>query len=502
MAEMFDFEELKASLPKLRGLFAEMDKPSNEDRREALTSGLFSLAAGVLGGAGGGRQAPDPWGGLSRGIMGATQSYNDTLKQKRRDPAQDMAVLSGMVSLQKGMQDAKLADERRKAYKEIALGQRAPMQTTDYAPGESPQPFAGAAPPAPQQAPQAQPGSPEGSDTYGYLMNFARQLENKGLIEDAIKRREEAEKYRPELREQSTLTHNGKRVRVNVFKDGRMQVVPFEPDAEKLSFHDTGGGVQGLDPFTGAPVGSAIPKSVTPDANLSDVRSREQFGMSEQRQRDAMKQADRHFNASQGQSERHFQANLNQPQVVETGDGFALVNKQSRTATPIEKPDGSMLEKVKDMPSEFQNALMKNTQLGTKITTAGRLLNGEKVGDLQGDPKAIGPAIGRFPEAANIVDKKGVATRAAVADIGSQVIFNRSGAAVSVGEFERTKPFIPLATDTPEAARTKLKQLHQAIDQENRALIENAKRQGFKTPKTDQKADPLNLRQSDPLGLR
>ena len=53
-------------------------------------------------------------------------------------------------------------------------------------------------------------------------------------------------------------------------------------------------------------------------------------------------------------------------------------------------------------------------------------------------------------------DPAGVAARAAVANIGSRVIHDRSGAAVTISEFPRLKPFIPSASDTPKAIEDKL----------------------------------------------
>ena len=67
----------------------------------------------------------------------------------------------------------------------------------------------------------------------------------------------------------------------------------------------------------------------------------------------------------------------------------------------------------------------------------------------------------------------GVDARAQVADIGSMVIHDRSGAAVSASEFPRLKPFIPAATDDPAVVKTKLKNLRAnvaAIQEETESL--------------------------------
>jgi hypothetical protein len=53
-------------------------------------------------------------------------------------------------------------------------------------------------------------------------------------------------------------------------------------------------------------------------------------------------------------------------------------------------------------------------------------------------------------------DPSGVEVRAAVSDIGSLKIHDRSGANVTVSEAPRLKPFIPMSTDTPSTAKKKL----------------------------------------------
>lgn len=64
------------------------------------------------------------------------------------------------------------------------------------------------------------------------------------------------------------------------------------------------------------------------------------------------------------------------------------------------------------------------------------------------------------------VDPQGIALRAAIADIGSMVIHDRSGAAVTVSEFPRLRPFIPMATDSPEKIRQNLRHMREIIADE------------------------------------
>ena len=56
----------------------------------------------------------------------------------------------------------------------------------------------------------------------------------------------------------------------------------------------------------------------------------------------------------------------------------------------------------------------------------------------------------------NRIDKEGTQLRALVADIGSMKIHDRSGAAVTVSEFPRLRPFIPSIADDAATIRSKL----------------------------------------------
>ena len=68
------------------------------------------------------------------------------------------------------------------------------------------------------------------------------------------------------------------------------------------------------------------------------------------------------------------------------------------------------------------------------------------------------------------IDPNGTDARAAVSNIGSQVIHDRSGAAVTISEYPRLKPFIPRVTDEPDIIKKKLNGLRRAIAEENSAI--------------------------------
>lgn len=65
--------------------------------------------------------------------------------------------------------------------------------------------------------------------------------------------------------------------------------------------------------------------------------------------------------------------------------------------------------------------------------------------------------------------RENVAARAPVGNIGSLVIHDRSGAAVTISEFPRLRPFIPQTKDMPEMVQEKLAEL----DRQIRAITED-----------------------------
>ena len=79
---------------------------------------------------------------------------------------------------------------------------------------------------------------------------------------------------------------------------------------------------------------------------------------------------------------------------------------------------------------------------------------------IDANPDAIGLK-GYIPDVIlQRADPKGVSTRATLSDLSSTIINARSGAAVSTQELERLKGFLPMETDTPQAAQAKLAQLN------------------------------------------
>lgn len=112
----------------------------------------------------------------------------------------------------------------------------------------------------------------------------------------------------------------------------------------------------------------------------------------------------------------------------------------------------------KPLPASTAKGHLENLTNLTRAETALSLVEGGSVGDATGDPNATGWK-GLLPNGIlNRMDPKGVDTRAAISDLGSLVIHDRSGAAVTAAEMPRLAPFIPSATDDPVTVKKKLRQ--------------------------------------------
>ena len=94
--------------------------------------------------------------------------------------------------------------------------------------------------------------------------------------------------------------------------------------------------------------------------------------------------------------------------------------------------------------------------------------------------------------AAQRLNPSGIEARAMVADIAGQKIHDRSGAAVTIGESERLKPYVPNATDTADTVKRKLKLFKTEYAQMQREL--QGGRPIAAVAGGDAGGDPLGLR--------
>jgi len=170
-----------------------------------------------------------------------------------------------------------------------------------------------------------------------------------------------------------------------------------------------------------------------------------------------------------------------------------LVPRDDKTLVAVEGPDGTPV-----LVNRSQAAGMKPWQKpgggmgGMGQAATGRIIaeNDKQsgvidsaLGELDKHPNSVGmrfglgyvPGMGGMADEYNQrKDPDGVKLRSFIANISSLKIKDRSGAAVTISEFPRLAPFIPLVTNTPAAIRTKLKNLKAEIDLHNKALRDDA----------------------------
>jgi hypothetical protein len=162
-------------------------------------------------------------------------------------------------------------------------------------------------------------------------------------------------------------------------------------------------------------------------------------------------------------------------EVVQTDSGVMLVDKRSGTAQPV-TADGQPIQRPgKEIPASVNKSIMENQQNIAKIRRA--------VAEIDKNPDALGLAnmIPFVETARQYTNPEGVDARAGVADIGSLVLHDRSGAAVTVSETPRLRPFIPSASDRPEVAKKKLARFLEIYEEEAGLLSQTYnKSQGYR----------------------
>lgn len=173
-----------------------------------------------------------------------------------------------------------------------------------------------------------------------------------------------------------------------------------------------------------------------------------------------------------------------QPQIVQT-DAGPMIMDRSGVARPITDEAGTPIKPKgleKALPTSAAGKLMENQQNLRRAEQALELIQGRNVGSAMGDQDATGWQNYLPDFVVQRMDPKGVDTRAAIGDLGSLVIHDRSGAAVTAAEFPRLRPFIPQTTDNPETVKKKLER----FVQEYRTTVEEARdfyrESGYKVP--------------------
>jgi hypothetical protein len=227
--------------------------PEDPAKNAAARQGLITAGAALMGGRGNIGEI------LGGGLMAGTQGYQGALHQRQQD------LLRQAQMQQIGLENKRLQNEIDEPAAIASINgnigqdsQGAPQQPSNSIAALSALPRVG----------QAAATAPAMSQ-YETHMARAQALSAKGYGKAAKIEMDLAERARPKLKEQRVLTRpDGTRVVVNVDEYGQTSAVDgFAPDAEKLSFQNTGGSTVALDPFTGKPV-STIKNSVSPDAQL------------------------------------------------------------------------------------------------------------------------------------------------------------------------------------------------------------------------------------------
>lgn len=193
------------------------------------------------------------------------------------------------------------------------------------------------------------------------------------------------------------------------------------------------------------------------------------------------------------------------PRVIAQGapkPGYHLMTPAENEAAGLDPnvryqrgPDGQITAlggqskaQLKPVPPQIVTRVLDNRKAVRNIDGA--------LAEIEKYPDGIGFVVGNMPNAiAQRYDKKGVAVRSAIANIGSLLIHDRSGAAVTVSETPRLLPFIPLTSDTPDTAKKKLKRLRSEIATLNEDYeAQYSEDQGFKPIAASGGSAPVRVR--------
>lgn len=135
--------------------------------------------------------------------------------------------------------------------------------------------------------------------------------------------------------------------------------------------------------------------------------------------------------------------------IAREGGGIAVVNSRDGVVKDATTTSGAPVPKpLKELPATVASGYIENSVAIDKI--------GQAIAEAQRNPNAFGVKNYGPDALTQRLDQEGVVARALVADIASLKIHDRSGAAVSAAEFPRLRPFVPLATDSPQVVVKKL----------------------------------------------
>ena len=219
---------------------AQLQGNPEDDKRAAQSQALMLMGAGLLGGG------PDRGRNISQAITGGLLGYNQGMKGALEQRQQKMAMEN---------EARKLADYDRQQSALQGLPSGAPQMPAGMTGGPTPE-NAQAMPPkvAPWQLAQQR----------------GDYLAQKGLLTQAKIYYDQAEKFKPEVKDRYTAKdpNTGEVVDVILYKDGTQETAKNK-NATKMEFRDLGGTQAGIDPFSGK-VQSSYGKTQSPDSVASN----------------------------------------------------------------------------------------------------------------------------------------------------------------------------------------------------------------------------------------
>lgn len=426
---------------RMKGMLA---LPEDPMQNAAARQGLLTAGAALLGGRGNLAEI------LGGGLLAGSQGYQGGLAQQQQQ--QYRQAQTQQVEMEnKRLQAA--ADEPMQLQRILSGGQSTPMGPPASLPRLGGAPASGAsfgAAPAPGPiAPQAP------ADQYATLMGYAERLTQAGRVAQAKPYYDMAEKLRPKLMKQEARMVDGQRVMANVFEDGRTERVDgFAPDAEKLSFQNTGGSTVALDPFTGKPV-NTIGNTVSPDARLSSDTSIRNSNV-------AAATARRSQDMTDARTREATDAGRNQ--VVQSDEGPVLVNTRTGTGKTILAPGGQRLAGVQKPLNDAQS---KAYLFGSRMQESNEVLK-ELAKDENGNTTTSHP-MARAPLLGNVVNAFQGENRQmldqAKRDFMSAVLRRESGAAIADSEYSNAdKQYFPQIGDSKAVVAQKARNRQLALD--------------------------------------
>ena len=225
--------------------------------------GLLSAVAGGLAGARRSTPINNVGRGLLSGLEGYSNAQDEILKRQQMEQAQKMQdlqqqQLQGQITDQQSARDfyspaniAKYSTSATPERTSLAAGPLFGQQALGF---------------TPDFTPQVTPAKPAAFDTTGFAQGML-QSGNPQLAQQGLKTLQQAG---PKVKDWKQVNIGGQVLYAPYMEDGTVgKPVPYSV-AEKLHFADTGGAIQAADPFTGAPVGAALPKSISPDAKAAN----------------------------------------------------------------------------------------------------------------------------------------------------------------------------------------------------------------------------------------